>query len=168
MRSPHRIVVVILYVLLIYVATLILSLGGFLEGKGAISNVFIAAYILLAFVLLFQGVKRFGLRNFYAWFYLAALVTLLMMAAFNLPEPKDRLHFLEYGLLFILVYRALRPNVSGFFSYSLALVATFALGLIDEGLQFFYPNSMMDFADVMRNTFAGYLAAGVMLVWERC
>lgn len=166
-RDSHRIALVCAYVLLIYVGTFVITMGGFLEDKGIASHVFTWAYVALAAILLSWGIARFG-RNSYAWLYLAIIAALLITAALNLPEPRDRLHFLEYGLLFILLHRALGPAAPRPVAYGLTLVGTFAIGLTDEALQSFYPDGVMDFGDAMNNAFAGYLAAGVVLVWERC
>ncbi len=160
--------VVAAYVALIYVTTFVISVTGVFEMKGVASHVFLAVYVVAATALLAMGLKRFGLRNDYAWLYVAILALLLLIAALNLAEPKDRLHFLEYGLLFVLVLRALKAKTTGFYAYALAIILTAAAGVVDETLQSLYPKGVFDLSDLLNNVFAAYLAAGAALVWERC
>lgn len=167
-QSLNRWAVVGIYLFIIFAATFIVSWGKFLDAPGAASNVFLIIYIITAIAVLVIGLLKFGTGNHYAWLYMGIISVLLMIAAFNLTEPKDRLHFLEYGALFILIYRALKVKQVGFITYGLALLATALCGVFDESLQSLYPGGIMDYADILNNTFAGYLACGVTLVWEKC
>ncbi len=156
------------YLALMYWTTYVINSEGVLEGAGVAHAAFLAAYIIAAIALLVLGLVKFGVKNDYAWICLGIIVLLLMMAVLNLSDPKGRLHFLEYGLFFVLVYRALKMRVSGFTAYASAIILTCAAGVADEFLQSLYGRGFFDMADVLNNTFAAYLAAGVSLVWERC
>lgn len=157
---------VLVYLFLMFTTTYVINSGNLLADKGITSNVFVAAYIVAAIAVIALGFVKLGFGHHYAWIYTVLFAAFLMLAAFNLGEPKDRLHFLEYGLLFVLLYRAMRGIGDGVIRYGLTLILTSAIGLVDETVQSVY--SFFDLSDVMNNAFAGYLAAGVTLVWERC
>lgn len=86
--------------------------------------------------------------------------------------PEECLHFLEYGVVAILIYLALserrirtaessEKTPTGLASLSpflLAVVATGVLGWIDEGIQAFVPNRYYDLRDVAFNATAGVLS----------
>lgn len=167
-NSARRWTLVLCYLVLMYVSTAIISIWGILDNQRAAQAVFLAVYILAGIALIAIGLRRFGIKNDYAWLYLGIIVALLLLACQNLSEARDRLHFLEYGLLWVLVYRAVKESANRFTAYGIALIATCCFGIIDELFQSMYPHGFFDLSDVMNNTFAGYLAAGVILVWERC
>lgn len=166
--SISRWVIVGLYLIIIFAATYIIRLGGFLDDKTLASKIFLAVYIITAITLITVGLLRFGSGNHFAWLYMGIIAALLMIAVFNLAEPAARLHFLEYGALFVLIYRAFKVKTGGFLAYGLALLATAVCGAFDEYLQSLYRSGIMDYSDVLNNAFAGYLACGATLVWEKC
>jgi len=133
-----------------------------------------------AFVLVAAWVGLGLLRSrsgWRVWVALASIATgyVMLLSRFDLPE--ERLHFLEYGLVGGLVFRALleRQKNSRRESGELpsrrdplwpavgAFVMTGVAGWIDEGIQEILPNRFYDLRDVGMNAAAGALA--VFSIW---
>lgn len=95
--------------------------------------------------------------------------------------PEERLHFLEYGVVAILIYQALLERRSGIAESQptaftglatlppvlVAAVATGTLGWIDEGIQALLPNRYYDLRDVAFNATAGLLSLISLKLIER-
>ena len=86
--------------------------------------------------------------------------------SFSLDMWAERVHFIQYGLLGLLVSRAYKISslnmllASGLFIMS--------VGLLDEGIQWFLPNRYGDIRDVVMNSLGGVsgLWLGQFLYWE--
>ena len=77
---------------------------------------------------------------------------------------EERTHLFEYGIVAVLIYQALSERAGNGRRVPapalLALVATVALGWVDEGLQALIPNRVYDNFDVVRNTVAALIGIG--------
>lgn len=97
-------------------------------------------------------------------------VCLLLLFAFiyfyamtNLNRfPAERLHFLEYGFLAFLFYRAFRHDFSEASSFALGFLCASVFGLVDETVQHFLPNRVFEIRDVATNILAS--ALGLFIV----
>ncbi len=69
-------------------------------------------------------------------------------------HPEEAVHFLEYGLLSFLLFRALRNHFSDISIYSSALFLGALVGIFDEILQWITPGRYWDFRDVGLNALA--------------
>ncbi len=84
---------------------------------------------------------------------------------------EERTHLFEYGIVAVLIYQALSERARHGRRVPapavLALVATVALGWIDEGLQALIPNRVYDNFDVVRNTVAALIgiSGSVVVGW---
>ena len=144
----------------------------------AVTLIFISTGSLIGWRLL---VRRPGWRvmctvGAIAIAYLA-LLTAIPMA------PEERLHFLEYGLVAALIYRALRARGSQSTEpgprardpllwlppAATAMILTGIVGWMDEGIQAVLPNRVYDLRDVAFNLTAAFLCLGsIKLVdWAR-
>jgi pimeloyl-ACP methyl ester carboxylesterase len=108
--------------------------------------------------------------------YLVLLTTIPM-------APEERLHFLEYGLVAALVYRALRERHSQSAERGsgardpllwlppavTALILTGIVGWVDEGIQAVLPNRVYDLRDIAFNLTAAFVClSSIKLVeWAR-
>ncbi len=68
-----------------------------------------------------------------------------------MEQPEEAVHFVEYGVLGVLSYRALRPNMNnpGVF-VAAALIGTI-VGTVDEIIQWIVPGRYWDFRDLVLN-----------------
>ena len=72
--------------------------------------------------------------------------------------PAERIHFLEYGLLAFLAYKALEKDMIQKKSlYALTLLMVAAVSLLDEGIQYLLPNRVGELRDVALNVVSGIL-----------
>ena len=69
-------------------------------------------------------------------------------------SPEEALHFLEYGVLSLLIFRALSQRVRDPSIYLSALLIGALIGTVDEVIQWITPRRYWDFKDVWLNTFA--------------
>jgi len=92
-------------------------------------------------------------------------------------NPEESLHFVQYGVLGILLFRALRHRLSDPSVYLVAALLGILLGLCDELIQWIVPRRFFDYRDVGINAMAGLLVqvaiafgirpAGVVRPWTR-
>ena len=76
-------------------------------------NVLTNVGLVMCFVFLItQAVSRRWIRRGSTWILFAGAAAVYAVLALRLPSPEERLHFLEYGVLVFLIYRALRLDVS--------------------------------------------------------
>ena len=76
--------------------------------------------------------------------------------------PAERLHLVEYGLVAILLLRALRLDFTAKSAFALAFALTGVVGLVDEGIQAVLPQRYFEFKDILLNIVSGGL--GLLVV----
>jgi hypothetical protein len=74
-------------------------------------------------------------------------------------DAAERFHFIQYGLIAFLFYKAWRPAGDGV-TIMAPLLATVLVGTVDEWFQWFVPARVGEAKDVVLNLFSG--AAGVL------
>lgn len=117
-----------------------------------------------------SGLKRRpGRREVWAALGVTAVYAMAVVRMGGTME--ERTHLFEYGIVAVLIYQALRERAENGRRVPapavLALVATVALGWLDEGLQALIPNRVYDNFDVVRNTVAALIgiAGSVVVGW---
>ncbi|MEP5568807.1 MAG: VanZ family protein [Halioglobus sp.] len=143
------------YILSIYLSLPFMrSILGFLKESLGRSNF----SLLLSLTMLFVGlvILIWGGRRSLKHCALAAIPLIIIgVTSFNLSIPEERVHFLQYGLLGVMVTATARDE-------SITLVAKLAVfailvGVIDEAIQWCLPNRVGDLRDVAFNTVAAIL-----------
>ena len=122
--------------------------------------------ILFIGFLLFYGKRQSP--GFYIW-TTAVFIGYGLLIFFVCEYPAERFHLLEYGVLVILVYRALAPRIRTARIHILIILYTFAVGFIDELIQALLPNRVYDNRDIAINWAASLLATGLLVAatWRR-
>lgn len=93
-----------------------------------------------------------------AWLVLAAVAGAYAGFSWQLRgNPEEAVHFVQYGVLGALVFRALTHRVRDPSIYVLAALVTALFGMLDEGLQWIVPRRFFDFRDIGINVLAGIL-----------
>lgn len=84
-------------------------------------------------------------------------------ALWLLPVAEERIHLLQYGVLNVLVYGALRGRLHGFGCHLVTVLLVTLAGAGDEYVQHLRPNRVGDWGDVVLNAVSALLAQGVIL-----
>lgn len=99
----------------------------------------------------------------YAWMvFVAGLYTFSILK--YRQAPAEAFHFLEYGLLGYLLFRALRPLISDKTIYLTVTLGTLLVGIGDEVLQWITPQRIWQFRDVGLNVLSGGLSQ--LAIWK--
>ena len=67
------------------------------------------------------------------------------------PAPEEALHFVEYGILGLLLYRALSHRIRDFSIYVCAVLIGAIIGTIDESIQWAVPKRYFSYGDIWIN-----------------
>lgn len=115
----------------------------------------VAAVALIASTLAIRTMRRRTIpRSAYLW--LAAIIAAFGGYGYTLRgNPEETIHFVEYGLLSLLVYRALVHRIRDNGVYLIATVVVATIGIIDEWIQWITPSRYWGFRDLQINLFAG-------------
>ncbi len=115
----------------------------------------VAAAALIATILAIRAIRRREIpRAAYLW--LAATVVAFAGYAYQLrANPEETFHFVQYGVLGLLVYRALVHRIRDHGIYFIAIVIVAILGIIDEWIQWITPSRSWDIRDVRINLISG-------------
>lgn len=131
-------------------------IGSSLDYFPAISLIIIGIFIISYLVFYRKDKNPFT----YISFILIGFAYRYSLSRIELPIEKT--HFLEYGFLSFLVFRALRNDVKNKLLYPLSALIVFCLGFLDEGIQYLLPNRVYEFRDVLLNATSGVLGLCVV------
>ncbi|MDL1957614.1 MAG: VanZ family protein [Candidatus Desulfofervidus auxilii] len=74
-----------------------------------------------------------------------------------MEKPAERIHFLEYGILGILIFKATGKEIK---QNIFAIILLVTIAVIDESIQYMLPNRVGDIRDIVMN-----LTGGVIGLW---
>lgn len=103
-------------------------------GLNLVINLLIAAVF---FCLLVYLIKRGKKSSFASYLWLAVFFIISIYFLAQVQVTRDRLHFLGYGILSLLLYRALRHNIGTKMLYFWSSIFIMFFATFDEGLQAF-------------------------------
>ena len=116
------------------------------------------AYAVIAVVLGSLAATVISLRRRQFQIVRADLVWLIGVAAVVvvwirrlMGQPEEAVHFLEYGVLGVLLYRVLEDRVPDPTVYVAATLAGLLVGTVDEIIQWLVPGRFWDFRDIILN-----------------
>jgi hypothetical protein len=121
-------------------------------------GVIIVMIIMSAVAVFNLRIKRKTVKaNSYLWLFgiLAIFITYTIHLAKSSPE--EAVHFIQYGILAILIYRALTHRISDNGIYIASALIAIAIGIIDEAIQWLTPDRYWGLNDIWLNTFAASL-----------
>ena len=131
---------------------------------------FLTAMLLVGLTILTQGLKTRPSGREVA--VVLGLTAVYFMLFFRMTMP-ERSHLIEYSVVAVFCYEALlerqKQGALARFPAILAIFITTLLGAIDECIQYFLPNRVFAFEDIVFNTFAAILAvvASTILAWAQ-
>jgi VanZ family protein len=120
-------------------------------------------YVVLVGILIAFGSSLFYLRRLRAaslssYFWLLATAAVFVGYTIHLRNaPEEAVHFLQYGLLGILTYRALAYRFHDVSIYFVAAIICGIIGMLDEIIQWLTPARYWGLHDVWLNFVAGSL-----------
>ncbi|MBN3039023.1 MAG: VanZ family protein [Candidatus Omnitrophica bacterium] len=155
--------VAVIYILFIYFTLPIMpgiwkKLNSFSES---LANLLPVTLLVTAGVFIIMHLV-FSRKSAFSFISLAILWFIYSLGLSTIKLPVEKIHFIEYSFLAILVFRALRHNFEGRVIYLWSSLAVFILGCIDEVIQYFLPNRVYDLRDVLINGFAGVLGLALL------
>ncbi len=114
-----------------------------------------AVVVFLLYVLIFR-LKVHAFKNYF-WLIVVAVLYIYCINKFR-RAPAETVHFLEYGLLGILLFRALSHKINDKSIYFTAALIAVLVGIADEFIQWITPGRFWEFRDVGLNALSGSLA----------
>jgi len=170
MISKNRLwTLIIIYVIFIYVSlpffpAFISTLRDFIskESLNILSLVMSISFFLLLSVWIYN--KKYKLNQF---LLIISPLLLLTYLSLSLDVWVERIHFIEYAVLGLLISRTVNVRILHGMIYTGCLVTL--IGAVDEIIQWFLPNRVGDMRDVFMNSVGGLsgLWLGRFLFWEQ-
>ncbi len=112
-------------------------------------------------------VSRNSIKLMTTYYLLLLIIGFYIYSILQIKQPEEKLHFIEYGLLAFLVYKALSFDFSMRSSFGFAFLITLFWGWCDEGIQHILPNRVYDIKDVRLNGMSGLLGLCLTYIFER-
>ena len=132
---------------------------------------FIFACLLVLATIITHGLKsRPGSAEIFVALGIAASYILVFV---RMSIPTERSHLIEYGVLAILIFEALKERKSQGQHVPvpaiLAFLASSIIGVLDECVQAFIPRRVFDYRDILFNVLAALMAvcSSLALTWAR-
>jgi hypothetical protein len=122
-----------------------------------IAVILIATVIAVAYI--FKSLK--GRRQNLFWLILT-LGIYVYFCLYETKTPQEALHFLEYGFLGLLAFRALSHRIRDVSIYWSAVMLVAVVGTVDEIIQWMTPGRYYDFHDIRFDTLSAALAQLVL------
>jgi hypothetical protein len=125
----------------------------------AVNSILLLSSIVLLILLLFR-------RGLFSFLLVALPVVITAVFVYTLKLPEERIHFLEYAVLGLLILKAMgKGSKSGQMAFSLLIV--FIAGGIDEFIQHLLPTRVGEIRDVVMNAVGGALGVWAGKIWYR-
>lgn len=122
----------------------------------------------IGFILL--GVIVFFFRRVsFNWFKVVLLISLLCGYGYGLATikyPDEKIHFIQYGVLSVLLLKALKSDYRCIVAYIGAFILCSLAGYGDELLQGQIPNRYYDTNDIILNSVSGAMGLGLAVLFE--
>lgn len=108
---------------------------------------------------------RLKIRTFSNYIWLVTTACVYVFFTLKLwKRPEEAVHFLEYGLLGLLLFRALRSHIDDISIYLTAILIGGLVGIIDEVLQWMIPRRIWDVRDIGINALSCGLSQ--IAIWK--
>ncbi len=140
-----------------------------LRNRELLDSAFFVAFLMtIAAVVVLALRTRPGGVEIGIWIGVAAVY---LMAFLRLAIPEERTHLVEYGVLGVLIYEALRERAAQGRQVPapalLAILVASLLGLLDEIVQAVLPNRVFDVRDILFNLGSAAVAVLARVLLER-
>lgn len=121
-------------------------------GRGTFTYVAIGVMALVSIRVLAFLIKR-NKTSAFGYLCLGVTVGIFVYQAYSVKagSPEEAIHYIEYGALGLLIYRALSHSISDYSIYIVAILIGTLVGILDEIIQWFTPGRFFDLRDVWLN-----------------
>ena len=137
----------------------------YIHTNGRINLIGGTAVAAIGLWLLVHLLFRRRERRWWVWGALIPVGVAYAVALVRIhTSPAERLHLAEYGLLSYLTFRALRVDMGYRSAYLWGWVVAAGLGVLDEGIQWWLPNRVGEWADVGLNALSCGLGTVVVML----
>ena len=119
----------------------------------------VACCVIVSLLVLLRRLRRAGTLHpmGVVWLLAVAAAYLVWTAILAQESPEEAVHFLEYGMLSMLAFRALSHGTRDPGIYLGAALLCAAVGTVDEFIQWLTPRRVWEFRDVGINAASGAL-----------
>jgi VanZ family protein len=123
-------------------------------------------FMVLAAAAVLASMQRRRLQlGFADLAWLSALTAVAIRWAYRLmDQPEEAVHLLEYGILGLLLYRALTDRIPDPTVYVAAILIGILVGTVDELIQWLVPGRFWDFRDIVLN--GGAVTLVQIAIWR--
>jgi arylsulfatase A-like enzyme len=130
--------------------------------QGANRHIGIVLVVFVGIAVIARVWRRVRYSQWVPYVALAAIFAAYgyLLAVFG-RFPAERLHLLEYGLVAVLLFRALALDLSRHRAYFAGFCLTVFIGIIDETIQWVLPQRFFELKDIQLNAVSG--ALGLLL-----
>lgn len=139
----------------------------FLKGSSYFPLSMNLMMIVFLSLSVYYFVSRDSIKLKSSYYLLFFVIGFYIYCIIQIKQPEEKLHFIEYGLLAFIVYKALSFDFSMWPSLGLAFLITLICGWGDEGIQHILPNRFYDIKDVQLNGMSSLLGLCLTYVFER-
>ncbi|MBU1881055.1 VanZ family protein, partial [bacterium] len=115
--------------------------------------------LLILLVVMIFGYKRRGITPYFMLTVSLGFLTYVLLNWITLPV--EQIHFVEYGIVGLLAFNALRHHLKGWGLVSAVIFLTFCFGMVDETVQGILPNRVGEQRDMYWNGLAGIIAMSI-------
>jgi len=148
----------LLYILFIFAFTTVgRSVSELLIEKNLQDRVILFCFIFAFILFVLYFISHFNAPDRVAVLSLGLTTGIFFTLLMKLPLAIERIHFLEFGILALLLRKSFSWRFSFKTQYCVAIFLTALIGLLDEFLQFYLPKRVFDLRDISLNAFSGLL-----------
>lgn len=120
---------------------------------GVLLAILVTLVILTVYIIRYRQISRSG----YFWISIIGVIFILYTIKLGDESPEEAVHFIQYGVLGVLVYRALTHRIRDISIFFSAALICSIIGMIDEVIQWLTPQRYWGLRDVWLNFFAAAL-----------
>ncbi|MEW6008761.1 MAG: VanZ family protein [Candidatus Omnitrophota bacterium] len=111
-------------------------------------NLIISVLIFSTFLFFFIFLIRRPYPPISSYIWLVSIFIISLYFLKQVEASRDRLHFVGYGILSLLLFRALRHNISTQMLYVISSLFLMLFAILDEVFQIFFPPRNFDIKDI--------------------
>lgn len=123
---------------------------------------------IVLLILIAAGIRMtLSIRHRSSYILLSIVLFVYLFGIVTLQYPEEKIHFIEYGFMAYLVFKAIRVDIQKPIVYGYAFLLTSIFGWIDEGIQYCLPNRYYQLDDVVLNSISAALGLIIVFVFEQ-